>query len=864
MSNLFSKFPELQDYIQEALQEGVSQQKIQETLEIAEKNPAFKAKLSSLASTYRNRVKTPTFTQTSEEYKTPYKDKSFYKVNNTYKALPKVQRPKDITSSSLRLQDPRNSTKFSSFITKYEVPNLPVDDSFRLEPSGDIQTHTIEALQESVQDTNQLELKFNMQDRKARKTSGSRNSIKNKRVHVGEGSRESLSFENMFNYNFESLSFDVTEDEIVKPLKVITFTTPTTASDFSVMSNSEVIKPVVQEQPIRVGTELTQPTNAPPVIDNNVANQVAEQNRKEAERLASERKEKELKRIAAEDAALKEKERQAKAKAEAEAKQKAATIRAQEAAKARREAEDVARKAAQRNPYDGLPKANLFSFDTETTGVDTKKAKMWQMGYAEKNSITGQITGEDVHVNPGLAENLSKDEMLSQMRAVNGKFSEDSYQLGHFNRLADQYVGGTLDDTTSGVQKTLGKIQKGSILVMQNMNFENNLLREAMERGDILRSMYFNMQDNMHTVGADSITGLAGDELFQRPFKVQEAMREADFNFFTKFSKTHTKRDFDKYLGHLNRGFDEYNSILKNLTPSSKIPVVELMDISKIFLGNLASTGLIEKETARLGLNVNFLTQALFNRAEEHTAFSDSKDTIEVFEKLYQHTEELRQGKVSDELRRIAKNIVEQQPEEVNRQFKATIKSTLEDFKSKGMTKMRASTSRFYSPEVSVIEDGVLQKSNSISIGRQAENTTNLEAALRSQIERYDTLYAKNIGGFDRDSFVQDIVRSYDPDTKNYSDLIANIEKTELPKVIGGPSTTIVNKSGQLLESSFNKGNKAMVAVAAVAGLAYMAFRSPPPEKEENNEPVYENFYDPQYLGTGFVEFRDRNKRYVY
>ena len=56
------------------------------------------------------------------------------------------------------------------------------------------------------------------------------------------------------------------------------------------------------------------------------------------------------------------------------------------------------------------------------------------------------------------------------------------------------------------------------------------------------------------------------------------------------------------------------------------------------------------------------------------------------------------------------------------------------------------------------------------------------------------------------------------------------------------------------------------MGLAAVAGLGYMAFAPGPKQIEEQNQdlPVYSNFYDEQYLGTGFVEFRERNKRYVY
>ena len=78
--------------------------------------------------------------------------------------------------------------------------------------------------------------------------------------------------------------------------------------------------------------------------------------------------------------------------------------------------------------------------------------------------------------------------------------------------------------------------------------------------------------------------------------------------------------------------------------------------------------------------------------------------------------------------------------------------------------------------------------------------------------------------------------------------------------------TSIINPERSILGSTFNKNNKTVLGIGLVAGLGYMAFKSTRFEKEDPNEnlPVSYQFYDEQYLGTGFVEFRERNKRYMY
>ena len=42
-----------------------------------------------------------------------------------------------------------------------------------------------------------------------------------------------------------------------------------------------------------------------------------------------------------------------------------------------------------------------------------------------------------------------------------------------------------------------------------------------------------------------------------------------------------------------------------------------------------------------------------------------------------------------------------------------------------------------------------------------------------------------------------------------------------------------------------------------------MAFQGRPDPVEKNYDNVSEQFYDEQYLGTAFVDFRERNKHYM-
>lgn len=520
-----------------------------------------------------------------------------------------------------------------------------------------------------------------------------------------------------------------------------------------------------------------------------------------------------------------------------------------------------------------LSKANLFSFDTETTGIDTKTAQIWQYGFAEKSANSVDYIGSDYHVDPFENKKLTNEAFIKSIKEMNGSFSEKAYLKGNFSEIIAEKVSGALEANThtQGLLKTLGQVNEGSILVMQNMNFENNLLREAFERGEFKQSVYTDLQSKMLTTSLDDRLQKT-NELLQRPASVVNFMREADFTYHTEFSKYRTDDSFKKYTGLLNSAFDEYDSIIKTVTKTSKIPVIELMDISKTFLANLAEKGLIEKETSTLGLNIDYLTRSFYGRQEAHTAMSDSKDTIQLFEDMYKHTKDMRSGLVTDELKALAKSIKDNQPDEVNRRFVASITSTVEDFISRGYTKGRSSGSKYYSPTNTLMnnETGKIDYLRKIGVGVQDKQTvTSLEEALKNQLTKYSDTYVDDIAGFNRQGFVNDLLNVFDEDAPNYEDVKTKLSSIQIPTIEQGQAskTSIVAKKEGMLASTFNgKNNKVLMGLAAVAGLGYMAYSPAPKQIEDENQdlPVYSNFYDEQYLGTGFVEFRERNKRYVY
>lgn len=509
--------------------------------------------------------------------------------------------------------------------------------------------------------------------------------------------------------------------------------------------------------------------------------------------------------------------------------------------------------------------ASIYSYDIETTGLDFKKSSIWQQGLVGMDPSTKAVVSsyETEHM-PFKVGNLK--ELQNRMKKSNGTFSEKMFNQGVFNSLFNSYTSGTTTSVEEGVLNTLGKISKGNVLLMQNINFENNMIQAAVNRGEISQGTIDAIRANMSHVEIDPISGeMIG--FGARPLAVQKSMREADFIFQAKYLKHRSSSDFDSYVEKLNEAYDHYSSFIRDLNSNKGTVVVEQMDITKIFLGNLAKQGLIEKELATTGLNINFFTNIFNNVDERHTAASDATDTLEIYQKFSQHIDDLRKNNITAEIADLAKKIRESHPDEVNRKFLDTMRSIISDFKQKGFTKETNTPGNFYAPEKLIYdsETGTTQTLGKMSTKQYSKNIYSVREAISKHAQNFDAMYAGNINGFDRKLFTDTMFQILD-EGGTPEVLHEFISKFEIPK-----ATTPFK--GQLVNPVFNSakesGGKAPLMALGLAGLAAMALN---PGKVDNSTaedkykdvPVSYQFYDEQYLGTGFVEFRDRNKRYMY
>lgn len=535
--------------------------------------------------------------------------------------------------------------------------------------------------------------------------------------------------------------------------------------------------------------------------------------------------------------------------------------------------------------------STLKSFDTETTGLDTenpdfrKRSKIWQLGLA-----TEGIDGVEAHVNPFFIQNekgelnqapkMRESFVKDAMKTSVGEFSKKAYEQGNFNSFFQMYESDTLKSLNQGITDTIGSIKTSDVVILQNMNFENRILKSSLEQGLIDPKLYTSIADRMNTVELDLVTSEVRS-LFQRPPEVQRKMREADMLFHTQYLPNKDEHTFQQYKNTVNEAVNEYVKIINNPDRVGAV-AVELQDVTKAFLANAADRGFIPKQTAILGLNMDFLTKTILNDTEKHTALSDSKQTISLFEKMMSMNTELKENKVSNETIDILKNIKKHQPEEANKRFITAVKSTISDFNLKGSSKISDSLS-WYNPEVK-LRQKTATGFESVLLPRlettKKEKTTSLSKALGNTLDRY-SMYNEDLLGFNRKDYINKVLDDYS-NGATFSQLQSRVEKdsfeyAKIPKSASGEENIIASSIRQsvleresywkepttLFGKHVTRKTKATVLGGIGAGLAYMAFQGKPAPNEKDYSNVSQQFYDDQYLGTAFVDFKERNKHYM-
>ena len=309
-------------------------------------------------------------------------------------------------------------------------------------------------------------------------------------------------------------------------------------------------------------------------------------------------------------------------------------------------------------------KDSLVSLDIETSGLDRKEDFIWSVGFADSK-------GEREHFvkrQPGKRGEAKK-------KTLKNLYENDIFGIeGYHDAYKKSLTEGTALTPKQSLANIFKEIDGKSMLLIQNINFENKMIAEVLDRSPASKV-------DRYAKSFAYVTDDHKNKLLYSPPEVTiaryEAMRES--TLLGKTSDPLKREERVKKISGLYQGMlSEYN---KSIDTKKGTVAVELMDISNAMFAMAAEKNKISSEHIGIGLKVDFLKQALFKGmgAEKHTAAADAADQVKIFNKLGEMMSQISTNSISESNLDVLARVRAAQPFESASQFMSGIRSTLEE-----------------------------------------------------------------------------------------------------------------------------------------------------------------------------------------
>lgn len=473
----------------------------------------------------------------------------------------------------------------------------------------------------------------------------------------------------------------------------------------------------------------------------------------------------------------------------------------------------------------------VVSVDIETSGLDKTKDWIWSLG-----------TSRNGKENEFFVKNPEPGKLESLLDPKNDIFGVEGYFDSYKKALSD----GTAVPKSEAIESMFQQIDKESVVLIQNINFENTRIANAINQEEASK-----FAEKFKFVTKDH-----GGQLFYRPPEVTQALHEAGRHSILMMG-AQTQEEADIALSNVNKSYkkmiSEYD---KAISSKSGAVTVDLMDMTKATYAAAAQRNMIGNSHIETGLSVDFLSKILMGKEERHTAAADASFQNELFGKLGTMYSEIESGNVSEQTSRNFARIKAAQPFESSRVFLSSLRNRLQEIQRNGRTRvLDQSQLRVTEREIS----GVKYTFNELDYSH-ARTTTSPAEATTHLVDKY---IKRNTGGLD--------VRSYEASLlgMNIDDQVSKIEadhavfKDKVKTRIQG-TATISERVTDAYKGMPDIKKKFGIAAVAAMGAGYLLsgdseeddkdYESITNKMEYNrsNEKTFKMFSEPEvHHGTG-------------
>lgn len=503
---------------------------------------------------------------------------------------------------------------------------------------------------------------------------------------------------------------------------------------------------------------------------------------------------------------------------------------------------------------DFSPDLKILSLDIETTGLYPVPGKsvIWQAGFHR--------TGQDNPQGLNLHNDLTRrgDDLKEFFRAAkdNSIFQQEQITKGNFKDYSRAFKNGGLVEESEFVYSIFEQLKNVNVMLMQNTNFENMWLSDFLnqrpdeERNKITGRMRFATKD--------------GNKYFYTPSEVSSQRWASDTTYsglIDKFIKgQNIDSDLDKYVSEQKNIMNSYSRLFN--TSKNKVVVADLMDFTKAFYATATASKYVDKNSLfTRPTNMEYLSQVFLSESESHSAPSDARQQLTIFNKLTRMLGEINTGKLSQDTQTVFERINRSAPYTSDVSYLTGVRQALEEAKSQGHYHVR--NKLFSGNDYKFTEiDRVTGQNKEFQVRSQLPAATIKSSEYHDVIKVVSSRYAgtpaaKTIGELTTkryktiDEAIEDVNTRANEAKKRLTDAIYNT-------IPPSPSETIASAEARgksFIEMAKNMATTKKIVVGLGLGTLglYALGKSKKPKREKKDDPLSSDLRGQQNIPNAII-----------
>ena len=375
----------------------------------------------------------------------------------------------------------------------------------------------------------------------------------------------------------------------------------------------------------------------------------------------------------------------------------------------------------------------------------------------------------------------------------------------------------------------------GSILLAQNLQFENRALSNAFMTGQVQEPFTELVSNIVNRSQLNPKSFLEASDMSQLNWERRDILMDAVRPAYLGGNESTLKDSLSDYYKKSMQIIDKYDEGIKRAEQTGGIALVDLMDYSKAVYAHGAAQGKIDPRMLQYGNKVEYLAQTLLGESEQHEALSDAKQQDKLFKMLSAEVYKMKEEGLS-------------------------YNSPIVDKLAKGFEPEKVLQKQMTSSAVSFVREYLENNPTDLSLeGIKTKALTDFEYKNRFLIQT-GTTQGFNFNNFrkDLDTIIGQAYSNQSGETIDRSALLLDLEeRLDNYKHI---STESAKNSFKEMLPKFNKNTAIKVgAASATLFAASMMFGGNKEEQQRVKYNTYDELYNNQYYGTPFADWQNRN-----